>query len=722
MARFRPSRLPQEAKIYIVIILLIAVPSLVLTWMATLVLGQEARSINQKTEQIHRNAVNEVARRALNVLSEVGRSVAALTMRPDFLDAKMGHVIEALERERRRLPILDLYFVYDERGVSWIPIGNRPSLFWNQKRFRASPQHPALLQARRQEFVDKDYPGAIAAYQQAARAAGNDAVLLTAALNGEARCQLRLGQYDTAMDRYFALQGRHFSYDSSGLPAELIARYQIGHVLRLQDKPIAFVNQRLQFLRWLLDRETVMIIDPSQRAFYQQRVRQELQQALEERPQAYAREREALAQVEREGQQVLAREQAEQQLLQWLTAQVYPRVVGDMRAGAQGPRAPVFVGGALASGDPAAICYGLYRRPQDGSVKWVIGFVLSRDLLRSRLDPAKVPELSFLEQSNLRIQVLDGAGRLLVGRPDSAATVLYSRRLSTPYPPWQVQMIAVGPVPVPAAVKTRTALLFGLVLVSAVALGLGIFVTIWTSSREIRTARMRSDFVSAVTHELKTPLTSISMFAETLQMGRYRNEQDRQAYVEAISEESQRLSRLIERVLNFASIERGTRAYRFGPVDPAALVRETLDSMRAQLEREGAQVVAEIEPGLPPVRGDRDALAEVLVNLLGNALKYSPSDKRMHVRAQRADGEVWIGVTDFGIGISRREQKRVFDKFYRASDRRVQETEGTGLGLTVSRSVARAHGGDLRVDSQPGKGSTFTLVLPVAGATCKEEH
>ena len=696
-------------------VLLIAVPSLVLTWLAARVVEQEAVAVAEKTEQIYQNAVNEVARRAIDLFSELASTVAELSARDDFIDAPLDHVVEQLEEVRRQHPSLTLYFLYDEDGRLGIPIAS-PSLWpWvlaQQAPVGTLPNNPALRQAVALEFQEGDFHKAIAAYEEAERTAGDDFVARATALNGEARCYFRLQQYETAIQRYLALGRLRFAPDSTGLPAELVSRYMIGRVLKAQNRPQAFLNQRIEFLRWLFNPEVMAFLNPTQRAFYQDRIQRGIEEMLGSNPKGFEREDQAYREVLAEGQKALQEQARNQQLLRWLTAQVQPRVLADLAAGPLGSRNPVFVEGALGPGEPAVICYGVCRRPQDGTPQWVVGFVLGSNALRERLDPSRVTEFRFLEQSNLRIQAQDSVGNILVGEIPQPYRVLRSLRLPSPFPAWDIRLVATGPVPIPSATRTRQVLLIGLVTVSAVAIGVGIFVTLWTSAREIRTARMRSDFVSAITHELKTPLTSISMFAEMMRLGRYRSDEERRRYVEAISDESQRLTRLIEQVLNFARIERGTRTYRFETVEPAELVDRALDAMHAQLERGRFEVSTEVEEDLPAVRADPDAITEVLVNFLSNAAKYSLDDRRIALRAFRRNGNVCISVADHGIGISRKHLRRIFDKFYRAPVPQVEETDGTGLGLTVSLSIARAHGGTIDVESEAGSGSTFTLVLP----------
>lgn len=242
----------------------------------------------------------------------------------------------------------------------------------------------------------------------------------------------------------------------------------------------------------------------------------------------------------------------------------------------------------------------------------------------------------------------------------------------------------------------------------------GLVLTKHMVSKEVALAKLKSDFVSNVSHELRTPLALIRLYAETLEMGRITTPDKKQQYYRIIRKESERLTALINNILDFSRIEAGRKEYEFRDTDIAGLVRNTLDSYRYQIEQQGFALEESIDPDLPAVRIDREAIARALVNLVNNALKYSTEEKYLGVKLYRENGVVKLVVADHGIGISRRDQSRIFEKFYRAGDPLVHNTKGSGLGLSLVRHISQAHGGDIGVESTPGRGSTFVLTLPVA--------
>jgi signal transduction histidine kinase len=244
-------------------------------------------------------------------------------------------------------------------------------------------------------------------------------------------------------------------------------------------------------------------------------------------------------------------------------------------------------------------------------------------------------------------------------------------------------------------------------------LAAGMALTFRNVAREMALAKLKSDFVSNVSHELRTPLSLIRLFAETLEMGRVKTPEKYQEYFSIIRKESERLTALINNILDFARIEADRKEYIFRETNVAELVRHTLDSYRYQIEQQGFTFQEIIPDDLPPLWVDREAITRSLLNLVNNAMKYSREEKFLAVKVYRDDGAVNLEVADRGIGIPRSELRKIFEKFYRVSDPLVHESKGSGLGLSLVRHIAEAHGGRITVESAPGKGSRFTLSLPV---------
>ncbi|MEE9297298.1 MAG: HAMP domain-containing sensor histidine kinase [Phycisphaerae bacterium] len=244
--------------------------------------------------------------------------------------------------------------------------------------------------------------------------------------------------------------------------------------------------------------------------------------------------------------------------------------------------------------------------------------------------------------------------------------------------------------------------------------------------REVALSQLKSNFVADVSHELKTPLALIRMFGEMLSENRVPSEQKKRDYYAIITRESTRLAQLIENILDFSRIEAGQKHYQMQPIDVGSVVSNTYDNYRVNLDEQGFEHHLTVVDDLPAVHADPDAIAQAVVNLLGNAVKYSHEEKRLEIDVQRETRRgkhgVLISIADCGIGISPEDRAHLFDGFFRAADDRVRRTRGTGLGLSVVKHIVQAHGGSIDVESRLVKGSVFRIFLPQSASPADHER
>ncbi len=335
--------------------------------------------------------------------------------------------------------------------------------------------------------------------------------------------------------------------------------------------------------------------------------------------------------------------------------------------------------------------------------------VLSREIVEKTLSGLEGPSI---------LAVTDHQDRLIysrqpLDRADWVVTVTFGEAL----PSWRVALYQPRGMSPREAVRRQVTIFtvaFGLLLVVIVA---GLFSTYRLVRRETEMARLKADFVANVSHDLKTPLSLIRMFGETLEMGRVPDDAKRQEYYRVITRESERLSRLIDNVLDFSRIEGGRREYEMTPTAVEPLIRETLEAFNYPLTQQGFKVEVAVAPGLPEVSMDADAIGQALANLVDNAIKYSSERKSLRVEAAVRGNQLALSVADEGVGIPREEQEKIFEKFYRVGRSETQGRRGSGVGLALVRHVALAHGGRVTVESRPGQGSRFTLWLPLKSET-----
>jgi len=310
------------------------------------------------------------------------------------------------------------------------------------------------------------------------------------------------------------------------------------------------------------------------------------------------------------------------------------------------------------------------------------------------------------------LTVRDGDGRLVLGNPgndDSSSEV--TGRLGFIFSDWELALG--GNITAEEWAQSNFLLNISLSALLALVLVGGIVLALRIASREIKLSRMKSDFVSNVSHELRTPIASIRVFGEFLRLGRAQTEEKSRKYGEYIETESRRLTQLINNILDFSKIESGAKTYEFEPSQIESIVGEAARTLELSLKHKGVRLLYDPPDGpLPPVEVDPDAITQAVSNLVDNAVKYSAGPTEVRMRLGRENGSALISVEDHGIGISRDEQAKIFERFHRVSTGLVHNVKGSGLGLSIVNHIAEAHGGSVTVQSEPGQGSTFTIHLP----------
>ena len=379
------------------------------------------------------------------------------------------------------------------------------------------------------------------------------------------------------------------------------------------------------------------------------------------------------------------------------------------------PERPSF----LSVSGPVAPTLIVAERTPDG----VVGASLSHQALERLLSDAGHDLGAKGEQVRFELRGTQPGRSGLVGKLMSGVegaktaldvTPLAERPLSSPFQEFSLRVVPSSGDPV-ASASLRNRIIYAVLLgIFYATLVVGVVYTARALYLHARLSRLKTDFVSLVSHELRTPLTSIRMFIETLALGRVKDPAQTQEVLELLQRETERLSSMIERVLDWARLESGRQRYRKDLLDVRSVVDASLEAFRAQRLEAEVDLRCQLPEALPRVEGDKEALAGALLNLLHNAYKYSGGEKRIELRADARNGGVDIEVEDHGVGIGKRDRKRVFDRFYRVDNLLTRQIEGSGLGLSISKRIVEAHGGKLTVRSELGKGSTFTMHLPSA--------
>jgi signal transduction histidine kinase len=311
------------------------------------------------------------------------------------------------------------------------------------------------------------------------------------------------------------------------------------------------------------------------------------------------------------------------------------------------------------------------------------------------------------------LHLIDNAGIVFIAFPPDEPADAEAIAAGPWLPGWQVSF-----VPLDAAERRTAETRRRTTYVAAGLAGVALIVLVGaavgrTTRRHLQVARLKTDLVAAASHELRTPLASMRVLIDGLLDDAELDPVKTREYLQLLSGENTRLTRLIENFLTFSRLDGGRTPFVFDDTPAAAIVTAAVDAVRNRLPPSG-DLRVDIEPSIPAISADAQALTTALVNLLENAIKYSPADPRIEIRAAVDDGHVTFAVIDNGIGIAAGQQRRIFRRFYRVDQDLSRHTSGVGLGLTIVESIVRGHGGTVEVASAPGQGSTFTVRVPIA--------
>lgn len=340
----------------------------------------------------------------------------------------------------------------------------------------------------------------------------------------------------------------------------------------------------------------------------------------------------------------------------------------------------------------------------------------SQDRLVALIAGADFLQDGWKDVPGVDVLLADGEGHLILGTHRGGPVRQAVRTADASTLPWTLRVTSHGLESESSHAATRRRVqLVGLTMVLLLFGGSAYF-TLRGVARELAVARLQSDFVSAVSHEFRTPLASVRHLSDMLSQGRVVDDAQRQHCYDFLSRESERLEHLVEELLDFGRIEAGAYRYRFERVDAAALVRALVNDFQEKVGPKGYRIELAVEVDTAFVLADREALSRAVANLLDNAVKYSPGSDTIWVALGLEGGSVVIRVRDRGLGIALGEQKDIFQKFVRGSNARSEQIKGTGIGLAMVRHIVEAHHGEVRVESQPDQGSTFALRLPIERA------
>jgi len=336
---------------------------------------------------------------------------------------------------------------------------------------------------------------------------------------------------------------------------------------------------------------------------------------------------------------------------------------------------------------------------------------------RSRVTTMLAEYAGSLQDANIDSRILDDGGHPVAGIEETSREPFATSAVGPCFPGWTIQLFFKGgdvferAASDQIAVYTWTGLLFIVLILASGG------VAARSIGRQVRLNKLKNDFIATVTHELKTPLASMRVLVDTLLEGNYRDQNQVTEYLQLVSRENERLSRLIDNFLTFSRMERNKQAFRMRQVSPVSIAHAAAQAVKTKLGRGHCCFETDIPDQLPDIKADHDAMVTVLVNLLDNAYKYSYDEKRIKLSVTGDNISICFSVSDNGLGIPRRALKKIFQRFYQVDRSLSRRAEGCGLGLSIAKFIVDAHQGAIAVESKPGQGSTFTVTIPTVSTS-----
>jgi len=595
-------------------------------------------------------------------------------------------------------------FVLDSDFKLLFPRGGSDSIPYVRLEERASdsPFYYLFKRAEYLEFEKRHYAEAAELYRQCC-AATPVKQLQAVSMERCGRCLYRADNLDEAYCVYRKLLNDYGEYDNRvGLPYGLITPLYLHNIARYQ-------TVELELLKTLVDtfknlRSGEWSVDNSTYDYYSKEIQDILNKELSEEkyPELFDTVQDLLSSSSPYLEELKFRKLLTENVIPILKDRsAFSRFAEEPSRG----RFPVIC-------DEVPFLVSFYRfRDVSSSNPYYAGFCWDLDYIKNQ----KLPEIAedLARSSGIQVRFIGDESTEELSHqesviPKNSLIVNFSQ-----FPlPWRL-LVTLTSLENLKSTAQRENLLHGILLVLIVGLmGMGTFFIFRDIARESEAARHKSEFVHNISHELKTPLTLIRLYGETLKDKRIHSEKNRREAYEIITKESERLSHLINNVLDFSRIETGRKEFFFKKEDLAMIIKETLDSYRYHSEKKGFKIHEEIDANLPPMDFDREAITSVLINLLSNAMKFSREKKELFVRLFRDENNAVLQVEDKGIGISQKEVDKIFQRFYRSDNKVVSESRGSGLGLTIIQHIAEAHGGRVEVESEIGVGSIFSIMFP----------
>ena len=700
--------LRKQKKLVLIFFLTIFLPAVTLSVFGVRAIRNERFRLAKQEENEGRRAASFIRAHIRTKLDEIAGTLEGMARDPAFIGKDHAAIHDLAEKRFAADPLIgQAVLMYRNEEASFplllIPPDKKPA---DSPKASGVSLAARIRRAEALEFVDRNFRAAAALYRELSTlASGRN--LQAEMLTGQARCLQKAGDYDEAVQVYARIAGEYSDcLTPSRLPVGILARLQTVECYERSEDSQGAAKHALDAYRELLKKPSALNEDQFKTYIFL--VEESIDTVLSGEKGAQASEefRKEYADLKK----LQSDRTQEWEAVGLLGKEVIPELARRLSQSeayiSNSYRLSTNVGGR----DLLILAAWIPDRTGEGTAG-IVGVQLNNEHLLKGVLPEALGNVQL--NDGMEVVLADLAGRPLSGkRSTSKALPLATEYFEDNFPPWKIELFQ-APAKGLEILDLRRNFYFWTILTLVVVLAFGAFLIVRTIGHEMEILKIKSDFVSSVSHEFKTPLTSIKALMERLVDGKVRDPGKMDQYFSIIVQDSDKLTRLVNNLLDFSKIEEGKKEYVLSDTDIVRLATEQVERFKKEQASSSPDMRLEITGEIPTLRADADALSRALANLLSNAVKFTPPGKAIRVGLS-SDGEnVVLEVEDEGIGIHPDELGRVFEKFFQGRNALDQSIRGTGLGLTLVKHIVEAHGGRILVESRPGLGSKFSLVFPI---------
>jgi signal transduction histidine kinase/tetratricopeptide (TPR) repeat protein len=698
----------RQKRIILIFFLTIFVPSVFLGIFGIRAIRNERYRLAKQLENEHRRAAEYLISQVKENFRELGSELQNLAHSSSVTDRDYAEIKNVGVNQLTDNPLIEFVFIVYKDSKPFFPqfqpiSKEKTSL---PAKFTRS-QLTRLRRAEGYEFEQKKYDLAISIYREIFNQS-KDQNLKAQMLANMARTQVKKQDYENAIKNYKTIIDDYkFSLSSSELPLAVFSGLQLVTCYRKLDDSQNAMKTSLSLYRDIC--EMTWDLTEAQFKTYCSLVNEAIAEIAADSQQEF---RDTDFSNELDQLKVLYEGRIEQQqAMKDIEREIIPELRSEALRSSDYTASPHFYAKAIGD-NPYLIVSILLPRMEDAEFPGIVGAKTDHEYLTDDVLHRLIENMDFSGETNIVISSLDGMP--VLGKKDSnEAQASIAAFFDGNFPPWKIEFFRSSTSSF-AGMDLRKSFYFWTIVVLLIVLIFGAVLIVRTVSHEMGVLRIKSDFVSSVSHEFKTPLTSIKTLIERLQGGKIQDKAKMHQYISVIAQDTDKLTRLVGNILDFSKIEEGKREYDFVETDAAQLVSRLIREFQKDEIRKDFLIHLLIQENIPKLTLDKEAFSQALINLLDNAVKFSSDKKEIHIHLSADEENIILEVEDKGIGVPADELDKIFEKFYQGKNALKQTVKGAGLGLTLVKHTVEAHGGRVSVKSKVGEGSTFSLIFPFA--------